>query len=178
MATDKKDNHWKKDFPVYQLESTQVSRRDFAKFLCLVSGGLAVGSGYVAIKANFFPPDKIVGEHFVCKKHELPVGGTRSFVINGSTIPYILIRMENDEFRAYEQKCTHLSCAVFYKPGSGKIECPCHNGLFDAFTDEVLAGPPPRPLSRLAVVIKGEEVYVKDFKPDNDNPETNRQFRS
>lgn len=54
MATDKKDNHWKEDFPVYQLESTQVSRRDFAKFLCLVSGGLAVGSGYVAIKANFF----------------------------------------------------------------------------------------------------------------------------
>ncbi|QTE41176.1 MULTISPECIES: hypothetical protein [Mucilaginibacter] len=41
-------------------------------------------------------------KHFVCKKHELPVGEARSFVINGSTIPYILIRMENDEVRAYE----------------------------------------------------------------------------
>lgn len=169
MATGKKDNHWKEDFPVYQLESTQVSRRDFAKFLCLVSGGLAVGSGYVAVKANFFPPEKVGGDHFVCKKDELPIGGTRSFVIKGSTIPYILIHMENDQFRAYEQKCTHLSCAVFYKPGSGKIECPCHNGLFDAFTGEVLAGPPPRPLPRLDVVIKGEEVYVKDFEVNDDN---------
>jgi cytochrome b6-f complex iron-sulfur subunit len=170
MATDEKDNHWKEDFPIEQLEATQVSRRDFAKFLCLVSGGLATGSGYVAVKANFFPAEKVQGEHLVCKKEELPIGGTRSFVIAGSSIPYILIRLENDEFRAYEQKCTHLSCAVFYMPKSGKIECPCHNGWFDALTGEVLSGPPPRPLPRLEVVIKGEEVYVKEFEADASNP--------
>jgi cytochrome b6-f complex iron-sulfur subunit len=165
MATDEKNNQWKDDFPIPQLESTQVSRRDFAKFLCLVSGGLATGSGYVAVKANFFPPDKVQGEHLVCKKEEMPVGGTRSFVIPGSTIPYILIRLENGQFRAYEQKCTHLSCAVFYLPASGKIECPCHNGWFDAMTGEVLSGPPPRALPRLEVLLKGEDVYVKAFTP-------------
>lgn len=169
MATDNKDNHWKEDFPIQQLDATQVSRRDFAKFLCLVSGGLAAGSGYVAAKANFFPPEKVQGEHFVCKKEELPQGGTKSFVIAGSTIPYVLIRTENDDYRAYEQKCTHLSCAVFYMPKSGKIECPCHNGWFDALTGEVLAGPPPRPLPRLDVIFKGDDIYVSEFNKESDS---------
>ena len=167
MASKNKDKHWKEDFPIEQLESTQVSRRNFAKFLCLVSGGLAAGSGAVAVKANFFPEQKIEGEHFVCKKSDIPVGGTRSFVISGSTIPYVLIHLEDGQLRAYEQKCTHLSCAVFYKPGTGKIECPCHNGWFNALTGEVLAGPPPRPLPRLDVLEKPDGVYVKAFaEPD------------
>jgi cytochrome b6-f complex iron-sulfur subunit len=164
MASNTNGKHWKEDFPIDQLESSQVSRRDFAKFLCLVSGGLAAGTGAVAVKANFFPEEKIEGEHFVCKKSEIPVGGTRSFVIKGSTIPYVLIHLEDGELRAYEQKCTHLSCAVFYKPNSGKIECPCHNGWFDAKTGEVLAGPPPRPLPRLDVVEKADGIYVKAFE--------------
>ena len=170
MATDTKDNHWKEDFPIQQVESTQVTRRDFAKFLCLVSGGLATGSGYVALKANFFPGEEATDEeHLVCKRSEIPVGGTRSFIIAGSSIPYVLIHLEDGQFRAYEQKCTHLSCAVFYKPGSGRIECPCHNGWFDALTGEVLAGPPPRPLPRLNVVLKGEEIYVKAYRGETEN---------
>jgi len=163
MATDNKDNHWKEDFPIEQLEARQVTRRDFAKFLCLVSGGLATGSGYVAAKAHLFPGEEVQGEHFVCKLDELPVGGTKSFVIPGSMIPYVLIHVEDGELRAYEQKCTHLSCAVFYKPGTGKIECPCHNGWFDAYTGEVLAGPPPRALPRLDVVLKGDGIFVTAY---------------
>lgn len=109
-----KEPNWKQDFPVERTEATSVSRRDFARFLCLVSGGLAVGSAYVAVKANFFPQEEVKGEHFVCKADSVPVGGTRSFIIAGSAIPYILIRLENGHWRAYEQKCTHLSCAVYY----------------------------------------------------------------
>ena len=38
------------DFPIERVEAEHVSRREFAKFLCLVSGGMAVGSGWVAVK--------------------------------------------------------------------------------------------------------------------------------
>ena len=126
-----------------------------------MSGGLAAGSGLVALKAEFAPGEEIKGEHAVCKKSEVPIGGTYAFVLKGSSIPYILIHLESGEWRAYEQKCTHLSCAVYYRPGSGQIECPCHNGFFDALTGEPLAGPPPRPLPALEVVIKEETIYVK-----------------
>ena len=160
----KEDNlnkNWKKDFPILKQQASNVSRRDFAKFLTLVSGGLMVGSGLVAAKAYILPKEEVEGEHFVCKKDEIPVGGTRAFVIEGSTIPYILIHLESGEFKAYEQKCTHLSCSVFYKPGTDIIYCPCHNGSFDAKTGEVLAGPPPRALPNLEVFLKGNDILVK-----------------
>lgn len=153
--------HWQADFPIERTSATAVSRRDFARFLCFISGGLAAGTGLVALKAHFAPPEEVQGEHMVCKVDDIPVGGTFSFVIPGSAIPYILIRLENGQWRAYEQKCTHLSCAVFYRPGTGKIECPCHDGFFDAMTGEPIAGPPPRPLPQLDVVLKGNDIYVK-----------------
>lgn len=163
----KEDNlkeNWKKDFPYKKHESTQVSRRDFAKFLTLVSGGLMVGSGLVAAKAYLLPADEVVGEHFVCDIKDIPLGGTRGFVIERSTIPYILVHLESGMFRAFEQKCTHLSCAVYYKPGTGIIHCPCHEGSFDALTGDVIAGPPPRALPQLEVVLKGEKIFVKAFE--------------
>ena len=161
-----KSPDWKNDFPINQSEVTEVTRRQFAKFLCLVSGGLATGSALVAAKAAFFPGKKVVGKHRVCSINDLPVGGTRAFVLEGSSTPYILIHLESGEFKAYEQKCTHLSCAVFYKPGSGKIECPCHNGWFDAMTGEVMQGPPPRPLPRLDVQVTGNDIFVTAAKEE------------
>lgn len=155
------DKNWKKDFPIHKQEAAQVSRRDFAKFLTLVSGGLMVGSGLVAAKAILYPKDEVEGEHFVCDIKDIPVGGTKAFLIKNSTIPYILIHLEDGSFRAYEQKCTHLSCAVYYKPGTGQIICPCHEGHFDAKTGDVLAGPPPRPLPKLEVLVKESKIFVK-----------------
>lgn len=155
------EKNWKKDFPIHKQEAAQVSRRDFAKFLTLVSGGLMVGSGLVAAKAILLPKEEVEGEHFVCDIKDIPVGGTKAFLIKDSTIPYILIHLEDGSFRAYEQKCTHLSCAVYYQPGSGQIICPCHEGHFDAKTGNVLAGPPPRPLPKLDVVVKDQSIFVK-----------------
>ena len=163
----KEDNlqkNWKQDFPIKKDQSQLVSRRDFAKFLVFISGGLMVGSGVIAAEALLFPDQKSDKEHFVCKKSEIPVGGTRSFVINGDGTPYLMIHLEDGSFHAYEQKCTHLSCAVFYAKGTGKIECPCHRGFFDAATGEVLAGPPPRALPKLVVVSKGDDLLVKQYK--------------
>lgn len=161
MPNKNNNENWKKDFPVEKQLSNQVNRRDFVKFLTLVSGGLMVGSGLVAATAYISPKEAVKGEHFICNKEDIPIGGTRSFVLEGSTIPYILIHLENGEFRAYEQKCTHLSCSVFYAPGSGKIECPCHKGFFDAMTGKVLQGPPPRDLPNLEVFFKDNSVFVK-----------------
>ena len=79
-------------------------------------------------------------------------------------MPYILINLGNDEWRAFEQKCTHLSCAVFYQRKEGKIECPCHNGWFDARTGAPLQGPPQRPLPQLQLEVRGDEVFVVPSK--------------
>ncbi len=161
------DKRWKQDFPVDRSQSNQVSRRDFAKLLAVVSGGMVAGNGLIAAKAYFTKDNSDGKKHNICSVNDIPVGGTKSFVIEGETIPYILIHTEDGQFYAYEQKCTHLSCAVFYKPGTMKIECPCHNGWFDVKTGNVLQGPPPRPLKKLNVFIDDGEIFVQHPKTEN-----------
>lgn len=158
---------WDNDFPIDRLETVHVNRREFAKFLTLLSGGLCAGSGWLAVKDKFFPRHRFEGAAFVCDKSDVPPGGTKAFILPNSTVPYILIHLETGEWRAFEQKCTHLSCAVFYQPKAGKIQCPCHNGWFDARTGAVLQGPPPRPLPQLKVTLRGDKLFVSE--PDK-NP--------
>lgn len=161
------DKHWKQDFPINRGEANQVSRRDFAKLLAVVSGGMVLGNALIAAKA-FFSEEKNIGEkQKICSKNDIPIGGTKSFVLENDNVPYILIHTEEGEFYAYEQKCTHLSCAVYYKPGTMKIECPCHNGWFDVKTGDVLQGPPPRPLKKLLVTLVGDEIFVQLPKTEN-----------
>jgi len=152
------------DFPIERVEAEHVSRREFAKFLCLVSGGMAVGNAWVAVKDKLFPPHRIEGEVFVCKTSDVPPGGTHPFTVPGSRTPFILIHLNDGSWHAYEQKCTHLSCAVYYQPKTDKLECPCHNGAFDARSGIVLQGPPPRPLPHLEVNVKSGAIYVSEPK--------------
>lgn len=155
--------NWKSDFPIETRRGTHVSRREFAKFLALFSGALALSNGFIVVRAMAFPSEPLEGEKFVVDADEVPVGKMVQFEIQGSkTIPYILIHLEENEWRAFEQKCTHLTCAVRYREDENKIECPCHNGWFSADTGEVLQGPPPRPLPQLEVVVKDGKVYVKE----------------
>jgi Rieske Fe-S protein len=76
----------------------------------------------------------------------------------GST-PGLLIRTAEGELQAYNAVCTHLQCTVQYKPDTAQIWCPCHNGLYD-LQGNVVSGPPPRPLERLTVNQRGDDVVV------------------
>lgn len=152
---------WESDFPQERLETQHVTRREFAKFLVVVSGGLTAATAAVAVKDDLasaarFDPDGTT----VCRLADLPVGGTKAFVVPGTSLPGILVRPDAGTVRAFEQKCTHLSCAVFYAPDKDHIVCPCHNGGFDARTGQVLYGPPPRPLHQFSVEVRGDDVIL------------------
>lgn len=160
-----KTPNWKRDFPIEQKAATHVSRREFAKFLGLLSGTLAIGNGAIVVKALAFPEEGLQGEHLVCNVSDVPMGSMFQFEIQGSkTIPYILIHLRQGVWKAFEQKCTHLACAVRYRSEINKIECPCHKGYFDPESGAVLQGPPPRPLPQLEVVLKAGKVYVKEME--------------
>jgi cytochrome b6-f complex iron-sulfur subunit len=160
--------NWKSDFPIRSDEATHVSRREFAKFLFLFSGGLALGNGFIFLNHYENRPHALQGEHFVCDVDDVAIGEFKQFVVEGNKgIPYILIHLEENEWRAFEQKCTHLSCAVRYRHDIGQIECPCHRGYFSANSGAVLQGPPPRPLPQLTVKVRDNKVYVAGYEEDS-----------
>jgi cytochrome b6-f complex iron-sulfur subunit len=70
----------------------------------------------------------------------IPVGTRRVLVVEDSA----------GELHALDAKCTHEGCTVRYVPGESLIWCACHNARFD-LQGRVLAGPPPRSLSRHGV---------------------------
>jgi Rieske Fe-S protein len=104
----------------------------------------------------------------VAKVGEIPVGGVKLFRYPRPEDPCILIRRSADEYAAYSQKCTHLSCAVYYAPKNDRLECPCHEGFFSARDGRVLQGPPQRPLPRVVLERRGDLLVATGMKA---NPE-------
>ncbi len=70
------------------------------------------------------------------------------------------MRKRDGEFVAYSQKCTHLSCAVYYSKNNNRLECPCHEGYFSIEDGRVLQGPPPRPLPRIQIERRGDQLIA------------------
>jgi cytochrome b6-f complex iron-sulfur subunit len=87
---------------------------------------------------------------------ELPPG--QGQMVTGAHRPFWLVRSREGELVALPAVCTHRRCILQWDGGS-QLLCPCHQGVFD-LNGNVLAGPPPRALDKLAVTVKGGRVYV------------------
>ncbi|MFQ5737562.1 MAG: ubiquinol-cytochrome c reductase iron-sulfur subunit [Acidobacteriota bacterium] len=64
--------------------------------------------------------------------------------------PVILIRVAENDYRAFTATCTHLDCIVGYQKEQRRIWCNCHNGVYD-LSGQNVGGPPPKPLTVLQV---------------------------
>jgi thiosulfate dehydrogenase [quinone] large subunit len=84
-------------------------------------------------------------------------GSAVSFT-DGAGGPALLVHETSGEFRAFSAVCTHAGCTVAYD-GDG-FRCPCHGGRYDGRTGEVVAGPPPAPLSGIEVVVSDGDVHL------------------
>jgi Rieske Fe-S protein len=73
--------------------------------------------------------------------------------------PGIIIRLASGEVRAFTAVCTHLGCIVAFSAEHSDIWCACHNGHYD-LNGRNVSGPPPRPLSKYAVNIRGDQIVV------------------
>ena len=74
--------------------------------------------------------------------------------------PGILVKTPDGELRAFTAICTHLACVVGWQESGQYIQCPCHDGRFNAQTGAVISGPPPAPLPPVDVVVDGDDIYV------------------
>ena len=151
---------WRQDFPIDWPQDLYVERRDFLRFMVLTSAAFTVGQAWIAAQ-NWYrrrtggsPVMRIAGID------DVPVAGSLAFRYPDENEPCLLVRLTLNEFVAFNQKCTHLSCAVIPRPAEGSFFCPCHDGRFDLRTGVPIAGPPNRPLTRVLLERRGADIYA------------------
>ncbi len=156
---------WRNDFPIDKPQDDYVSRRDFAKFLVLTSFAFVVGQAWI-VGQNFFRRRRGLPEvkKIAALKDLPPIGAAMVFSYPDEGDHCILVRTGEQSFVAYDQKCTHLSCAVVPQYAENRIYCPCHHGFFDLQTGSVLAGPPQRALTRVTLEIRDGVLYATGLK--------------
>jgi len=89
-----------------------------------------------------------------------PVGQARSFTDPASGNPAWVVRPDGNTFVAFSAVCTHAGCPVQYDPSRTEFICPCHGGVYDARTGQVLQGPPPAPLQRIPIQVVSGQLRV------------------
>ncbi|HZS47091.1 MAG TPA: Rieske (2Fe-2S) protein [Blastocatellia bacterium] len=155
---------WRKDFPIDWPQDNYVARRDFTKFMVLTSLAFAVGQLWIAAQ-NFFRKRR--GElpmNRIATVDQIPVGGLLNFSYPTANDKCVLVRSDAQTFVAYDQRCSHLSCAVVPKPSENRIDCPCHEGVFELSTGLPIAGPPRRPLSRIKLEVRQGAIYATEIE--------------
>ncbi len=130
------------------------------KFLVLTSLAFSVGQLWIAGQSWWRTLRGLPPLRKIAALDAVPIGGSLVFGYPGPEDACVLVRLAEQVIVAYSQKCTHLSCAVVPRPELGVIQCPCHDGLFDLRSGQVLAGPPNRPLPRIAIELRGTDIYA------------------
>jgi len=150
---------WRDEFPIYTADERYGNRRQFTKFLTLTSLAMFVGNLWILARSAFHRAPTYP-RMVVAAAGEIAVGDVKTFAYPSANDPCILVRTGSDSYVAYSQKCTHLSCAVFYEKARNRLECPCHQGYFSIADGSVLQGPPRRPLPRVVLERGGGQLIA------------------
>ena len=150
---------WREDFPIAWENDHYVTRRDLIKFLTLGSALLVAANAAIAALGRLWRPRQFP-QRRIATASAVPAGSSLLFRYPTDSEPCILVRSADGKLQAYSQICTHLSCAVTYRHDRGDLFCPCHVGLFNLSEGRPIAGPPLRPLPRILVEERGDEIYA------------------
>lgn len=140
---------------------SDITRRDFLKLLKGAGALLGVSAVATPVVAYFYPPKLVEMPSepvLICPENELPMGAAK--VVEFGRYPAIIINTP-DGLKAYSAVCTHFACLVKWNPETKRLECPCHDGYFNAADGSVISGPPPKPLLALAAEVVDGQIYVK-----------------
>ena len=124
-----------------------------AGYLVARSSSAARGKG-LTTAANGYGAARTEGRR-LARLEQIPVGG--GVILTNARI--VLTRGRNGTVHGFSAVCTHQGCTVT-SVRNGVIGCPCHGSRFDAQTGAVLAGPAPRPLPSIPVMVHNGDIYT------------------
>jgi nitrite reductase/ring-hydroxylating ferredoxin subunit len=154
---------WRLEFPYRWDRDDAVTRRALLRFAVWTSGALFASTTALALASRALRPAQ-PPRVAIARVDELRDGEARYFTYPPGE-QAVLVRTRDGELVAFSQRCTHLSCAVVYQPDAARFYCPCHDGVFEVRTGVPTAGPPRRPLARIALRTEDGVVYAVGMTP-------------
>lgn len=158
--SEKPRRRWREQFPYHWGADERVGRREFLRISVLASGALFIGTAFLGLlgrrEASSGEPKPVL------PAGELEVGKPHYFKYPSDEEDAVMIRLESGQVVAYDQKCTHLACGVYYEDDHKWLYCPCHSGAFNAETGDPVKGPPQRPLARIRVEERDGMLYAME----------------
>ena len=138
-----------------------MSRRSFLDWFLATSGGALFISIFYPLARYLIPPqvEESTSRTVTLSIKPEEIKPKSGHIFRFGSHPGILVRTPGEELRAFTAVCTHLACIVQYRPDLNHIWCACHNGHFN-LDGKNIAGPPPRPLEKYEVNVRGDRVVV------------------
>lgn len=161
----KRTMRWQAVFPLHWDADELLSRREMLRWTVMASGALFAATAGIVGLGYVHESNSSTVSQAIMRAADLPVGGVHYFRYPTAEDQAILLHLADGSFVAYSGKCTHLSCAVFYKEENNQLFCPCHEGVFDPHTGYVIAGPPQRALPKIEIKQNGEMLYAVEERP-------------
>ncbi|SEN94373.1 Rieske Fe-S protein [Mesobacillus persicus] len=147
-------------FNIRRDRELDLNRRGFiASTLSLMGVFFVSSTPLIALSGNR-EEEAHESEVFIANTDDIKIGESFGFSYPDENDPALVIRLSENEYRAYNIKCTHLMCPVFWEPEEGHLECPCHHGFFNVDDGSVIAGPPQRALPSIDLKIKNNKIYA------------------
>ena len=143
------------------MQSTPIGRRKFIQLL-LGFSIVSTFAGIVAPIVAYLLPTKSQ----IAFGAQVDVGKVEDFgagagsVVSVNAKPVLIVNTKAGGLKAFSAICTHLGCVVSWDDKKALIHCPCHEGIFNSTTGEVVSGPPPRGLAAYELAVKEGKVLI------------------
>ena len=125
-----------------------IDRRNFIR--CI---GVLVGV-FMTLPARLASAKSLAIPIAKAKKLE-KAGGSMILKVKGQQV--LFIRDTKETIRALDPICTHKGCTVAYNRKTKRIDCPCHQSVFN-LEGEVLTGPASKPLKTYDAKLDGGRI--------------------
>ncbi|HEY1297754.1 MAG TPA: Rieske 2Fe-2S domain-containing protein [Chloroflexota bacterium] len=152
------------EFPYHWDADDLVSRRELLRFAVFASGALFAST---AVLAALGAVTDLRGSEVlpIARVSDVPENSAVYFNYPSADDQAMLLHLPGGQFVAFGQKCTHLSCSVYFQADRERLFCPCHEGVFDPASGQPVAGPPQRRLVQIILRQDGDTLYAVGHVP-------------
>lgn len=138
-------------------DDVKLNRRAFIK--STFGAAFALGLATVPFNvASFVRSEPKATRHFITSVADMEARPSIEFEYPEKESA-LLIRLKDGSFAAYNNKCTHLQCPVYYVEEESVLLCPCHRGYF-GLDGQPQAGPPQRELPKILLEVADGNIYA------------------